>query len=62
MGAKLAARGHAGQHACRRTWRTAGRVERNRTSPCDGVVDEPFVALGDTVEAKDLLVRIRPAT
>ena len=31
-------------------------------APCDGVVAELHVALGDTVEAKDLLVRLRPAS
>jgi pyruvate carboxylase len=40
----------------------AMKMQNTVYSPCDGVVDELFVALGDTVEAKDLLVRIRPAT
>jgi pyruvate carboxylase len=30
-------------------------------APCDGVVAELHVALGDTVESKDLLLRIRAA-
>ena len=28
-------------------------------APCDGVLDEILVQVGDTVEAKDLLVRLR---
>ena len=30
-------------------------------APCDGVVAELHVALGDTVESKDLLIKIRAA-
>jgi len=28
--------------------------------PCDGIVAELNVAVGDTVESKDLLIRVRP--
>jgi pyruvate carboxylase len=30
-------------------------------APCDGVVSEVTVEVGDTVESKDLLVRIKPS-
>ena len=40
--------------------------ERSRENtvyaPCDGVVAELHVALADTVEAKDLLIKIRVAS
>jgi pyruvate carboxylase len=39
----------------------AMKMQNTVYAPCDGVVAELNVALGDTVEAKDLLVRIRPA-
>ena len=28
---------------------------------CDGVVSELHIGVGDTVESKDLLIRLRPA-
>lgn len=37
----------------------AMKMQNTVYAPCDGVVAELNVALGDTVEAKDLLVRIR---
>ncbi len=40
----------------------AMKMQTTVYAPCDGVVVELHVALGDTVEAKDLLVRIRPAS
>ena len=40
----------------------AMKMQTTVYAPCDGVVAELHVALGDTVEAKDLLVRIRPAS
>ena len=30
-------------------------------APCDGIVSEVTVEVGDTVESKDLLVRVKPA-
>ncbi len=39
----------------------AMKMQTTVYAPCDGVVGELHVALGDTVEAKDLLVRLRPA-
>jgi pyruvate carboxylase len=39
----------------------AMKMQNTVYAPCDGVVDELHVALGDTVEAKDLLIKIRPA-
>ncbi|MEZ5421220.1 MAG: biotin/lipoyl-containing protein, partial [Vicinamibacterales bacterium] len=39
----------------------AMKMQTTVYAPCDGVVAELHVALGDTVEAKDLLVRMRPA-
>jgi pyruvate carboxylase len=39
----------------------AMKMQTTVYATCDGVVGELNVALGDTVEAKDLLVRIRPA-
>jgi len=39
----------------------AMKMQNTVYSTCDGVVSELHVALGDTVEAKDLLIRIRPA-
>ncbi len=38
----------------------AMKMQTTVYAPCDGVVGELLVALGDTVESKDLLVRIRP--
>ena len=38
----------------------AMKMQTTVYAPCDGVVAELHVALGDTVEAKDLLVRLRP--
>ena len=40
----------------------AMKMQTTVYAPCDGVVAELHVALGDTVEAKDLLVRLRPAS
>ena len=40
----------------------AMKMQTTVYAPCDGVVAELHVALGDTVDAKDLLVRLRPAT
>ncbi|MEX2581653.1 MAG: pyruvate carboxylase [Gemmatimonadota bacterium] len=39
----------------------AMKMQNTVYAPCDGVVDELYVALGDTVDAKDLLMKIRPA-
>jgi pyruvate carboxylase len=39
----------------------AMKMQNTVYAPCDGVVSELHVALGDTVEAKDLLIRIRAA-
>jgi pyruvate carboxylase len=39
----------------------AMKMQTTVYAACDGVVGELNVALGDTVEAKDLLVRIRTA-
>jgi pyruvate carboxylase len=39
----------------------AMKMQNTVYAPCDGIVAEIHVALGDTVEAKDLLVRIRRA-
>jgi pyruvate carboxylase len=39
----------------------AMKMQNSVYAPCDGVVAELHVALGDTVEAKDLLLRIRAA-
>ncbi len=39
----------------------AMKMQTTVYASCDGVVGELNIALGDTVEAKDLLVRIRPA-
>ncbi|MCF3651356.1 pyruvate carboxylase [Synoicihabitans lomoniglobus] len=39
----------------------AMKMQTTVYSPCDGVVSELNIAVGDTVEAKDLLVRIKPA-
>ncbi len=39
----------------------AMKMQTTVYAPCDGVVAELHVALGDTVDAKDLLVRLRPA-
>jgi pyruvate carboxylase len=38
----------------------AMKMQTTVYAPCDGVVGELTVAIGDTVEAKDLLVRIKP--
>ena len=40
----------------------AMKMQNTVYAPCDGVIAELHVALGDTVEAKDLLVKIRPST
>ncbi len=40
----------------------AMKMQNTVYASCDGVIEELFVALGDTVESKDLLARIRPAT
>jgi pyruvate carboxylase len=37
----------------------AMKMQNTVYAPCDGVIDEVLVAVGDTVEAKDLLMRIR---
>ncbi len=39
----------------------AMKMQNTVYAPCDGVVAELHVALSDTVESKDLLVKIRPA-
>jgi pyruvate carboxylase len=39
----------------------AMKMQTTVYAPCDGVVAELHVGVGDTVEAKDLLARIRPA-
>jgi pyruvate carboxylase len=39
----------------------AMKMQTTVYAPCDGVVDDLKIAVGDTVESKDLLVRIRPA-
>jgi len=39
----------------------AMKMQNTVYAPCDGVVGDLHVALGDTVEAKDLLMRIRSA-
>ena len=36
-------------------------AEGDGDAPTDGVISELHVALGDTVEAKDLLIKIRAA-
>ncbi|MCF3651354.1 biotin/lipoyl-containing protein [Synoicihabitans lomoniglobus] len=38
----------------------AMKMQTTVYSPCDGVVSDLNIAVGDTVEAKDLLVRIKP--
>ena len=37
----------------------AMKMQNTVYAPCDGVVTELHVTLADTVEAKDLLIRIR---
>jgi pyruvate carboxylase len=39
----------------------AMKMQTTVYATCDGVVGELHVAVGDTVESKDLLLRIRPA-
>ena len=39
----------------------AMKMQNTVYAPCDGIVAELHVALGDTVEAKDLLIKIRAA-
>ncbi|GAB5558805.1 MAG: pyruvate carboxylase [Synoicihabitans sp.] len=39
----------------------AMKMQTTVYAPCDGVVSEVTVEVGDTVESKDLLVRIKPA-
>jgi pyruvate carboxylase len=39
----------------------AMKMQNTVYAPCDGVVAELHVALSDTVESKDLLIKIRPA-
>ncbi len=39
----------------------AMKMQNTVYAPCDGVVAELHVALADTVEAKDLLIKIRAA-
>ncbi len=39
----------------------AMKMQTTVYAPCDGVVDDLKIAVGDTVEAKDLLIRIRPS-
>ena len=39
----------------------AMKMQNTVYAPCDGVVAELHIALGDTVESKDLLIKIRPA-
>lgn len=39
----------------------AMKMQNSVYAPCDGVVEELFVEVGDSVDAKDLLMRIRPA-
>ncbi len=38
----------------------AMKMQTTVYAPCDGIVSELHAALGDTVESKDLLARIRP--
>ena len=40
----------------------AMKMQNTVYAPCDGVVAELHVALADTVEAKDLLIKIRAAS
>jgi pyruvate carboxylase len=40
----------------------AMKMQNTVYAPCAGIISELNVALGDTVEAKDLLAKIRPAT
>jgi len=40
----------------------AMKMQNRVYAPCTGVVAELHVALADTVEAKDLLIKIRAAT
>jgi pyruvate carboxylase len=35
------------------------KMQTTVSAPVDGVVEELFVALNDTVESKDLLLRLR---
>jgi pyruvate carboxylase len=39
----------------------AMKMQSTVYAPCDGVVSEVTVEVGDTVESKDLLVRIKPS-
>ncbi|MBE2212986.1 MAG: pyruvate carboxylase, partial [Opitutaceae bacterium] len=39
----------------------AMKMQTTVYAPCDGVIAELHVAVGDTVEAKDLLAKVRPA-
>jgi pyruvate carboxylase len=40
----------------------AMKMQTTVYAPCDGVISELNVAVGDTVESKDLLIRVRPAS
>jgi pyruvate carboxylase len=39
----------------------AMKMQTTVTAPCDGVIEELAVEFGETVEVKDLLVRLRKA-
>lgn len=39
----------------------AMKMQNTVYAPTDGVVSELHVALGDTIESKDLVIKIRPA-
>lgn len=39
----------------------AMKMQTTVYAPCDGIISEVTVEIGDTVESKDLLVRIKPA-
>jgi pyruvate carboxylase len=39
----------------------AMKMQTTVYAPCDGVVGELNIAVGDTVQSKDLLIRIRPS-
>ena len=57
----VAAAKQDGSDAC--ALRSLRRSRENTVyAPCDGVVAELHVALADTVEAKDLLIKIRVAS
>jgi pyruvate carboxylase len=39
----------------------AMKMQNTVYAPCGGIIAELHVAVGDSVEAKDLLIKIRPA-